>query len=100
LTFEPTRRKPASEPDRGLYSGETLHGHLRAALGPAPMELKVTVRLRDSEHVGRTEVVKVREDGVKGLTDDVPTAMLPTLWKHWEAMGWTVVDERTALGRQ
>jgi hypothetical protein len=64
------------------------------------MELTVTVHLRDSEHVGRTEVVKIREDGIKGLTDDVPTAMLPTLSKHWESLGWAVVDERSADRRQ
>jgi hypothetical protein len=64
------------------------------------MELKVTVHLRDSAQVGRTEVVKIREDGVKGLKDDVPTAMLPTLSKHWESLGWAVVDERTADHRQ
>ena len=86
LTFERTKRR---------LSLETLPGHLRVDLGPTPMELKVTVHLRDSEQVGRTIVVKMREDGVKGLTDDVPTAMVPTLQKHWEALGWTVVDERS-----
>jgi len=62
------------------------------------MELKVTVHLRDSAQLGRTEVVKVREDGGRALKDDIPNAMVDTLRNHWEAMGWDVVDERGGGG--
>jgi len=55
---------------------------------------KVTVFIRDSALVGRVVVEKYRGDGAKGLTDDVPIAMLRALSEHWAALGWSVVDER------
>ena len=61
--------------------------------------MKVTVFLRDSAQVGRVEVVKVRDDGVQGLKDDIPNAMVSNLRSHWETMGWAVVDERREGGR-
>jgi hypothetical protein len=60
------------------------------------MTHKVTVYLRDSPHLGRTEVHKVREDGAQGLKDDVPTAMVRGLSEHWAELGWAVIDERSS----
>jgi len=55
---------------------------------------RVTVHLKDCCEVGRVVVEKYRSDGAKGLTDDVPVAMLPSLESHWTSLGWEVVDER------
>ena len=78
----------------GVNPLEALETPNRLVYTPFAMGHKVTVYLRDSQHLGRNEILKVREDGAQGLKDDVPTAMVRGLSEHWAQMGWSVIDER------